>query len=231
MDKDIKQILDAIVGNVFGYQNPFTPEQFKQKFAFDIRLPKQTTDTTTGETTWAQSLAPNKYITMKNANDKAQHTDWILPKRPLHSMEDILAAWHETNYTTTERQVESINVHGSDNVYNSENVFYSQDIRTSKNIVYCDGSADSEYIAAGQRSNTSVYCIRVEDSIECSNSFNIIWSAKIVNSMFLQDCYDMYECLFCSHMASKKFCIANMQFEEAEYRDLKKKVVEWILTS
>jgi hypothetical protein len=230
-DQQLKEILDKIVGNVFGYQNPFTPEQFVRKFAFDVRLPKQTYDSTTNEETWAQSLAPNKFITMKNANDRAKHTDWGVERRPLSTIEDLLAAWADTNYTTSERYVESINASESDNVYNSENVFRSLDVHESKNIAYCDGAWNCEYVTASQRSNTSVYSIRLEDSKECSNSFNVIWSGKIANSMFIQDCWDMYECLFCSHMESKKFCIANMQFTEEEYRKLKKLVIEWVLSS
>lgn len=230
-DRQLKEILDKIVGNVFGYQNPFSPEQFMQKFAFDVRLPKQTFDSTTNEVTWTQSLAPNKFITMENSQNRTAETDWSVEKRPLNSIEDILAAWAETNYTTTERHIESLNIHESDNIYNSENVFRSQDIHESKNIAYCDGTWNCEYIAASQRSNTSVNSIRIEDSKECSNSFNVIWSGKIANSMFIQDCYDMYECMFCSHMSSKKFCIANMQFSEEEYRKIKKLVVEWVLTS
>jgi hypothetical protein len=231
MDKQLKEILDIIVGNVFGYQNPFTPEQFMQKFAFDVRLPKQTNDSTTGQVTWAQSLAPSKFITMENTRERSTGTDWAIQKRPLKNIEDVLAAWQETNYTATERQIESLNVHESDNIYNSENIFRSQDVHSSKHVAYCDGAVNCEYVAACQRSNSSVNSIRIEDSKECSNSFNAIWSGKIVNSMFIQDCYDMYECLFCSHMSSKKFCVANMQFDEEEYRHIKKMVVEWVLTS
>lgn len=230
-DPQLKQILDKIVGNVFGYKNPFTPEQFMQKFAFDVRLPKQTTDSETGETTWAQSLAPSKFITMDNAHERSGGADWLLPKRPLGNVKEILQAWQETNLTTTERQIESINVHESDNVYNSDTVFRSLDVHKSKNIAFCDAAISCEYVAASQRSNTSVYCIRIEDSKECSNSFNVIWSGKIANSMFIQDCYDMFECMFCSHLTSKRFCIANMQFEEEEYHRLKKLVIEWVLTS
>ena len=230
-DQQLKEILDKIVGNVFGYQNPFTIEKFMEKFAFDIRLPKQAYDSTTNELTWAQSLAPSKYITMQNAKKKSSGTDWMIEKRPLESIADVLAAWSETNYTTTEREIDSINVHESDNTYNSQNVFRSQDVHGSKNVAFCDGGFNLEYVAASQRSNTSVYSIRLEDSKECSNSFNVIWSGKISNSMFIQDCYDLYECLFCSHITSKKFCIANMQFTEEEYRKVKKLVVEWILTS
>lgn len=226
-----KQILDKIVGQIFGYQNPLSLEQFMQKYAFDVRLPVQVNDATTGQPTWSQSANPTRYITMDNAHNRAGDDAWMLPKRPLNSIEDVLAVWNETNLTATERQIESLHIAESDNIYNSENIYRSQDIARSKNILFSDGVNDSEYIAASQRSNTSAFCARIEDSKECSNSFSVSWSGKVVNSMFIQDCYDMYECLFCSHITSKKFCIANMQLEEAEYRKLKEQIVRWALTS
>jgi hypothetical protein len=158
-----KLMLDKIVGQIFGYQNPLTVEQFQQKYAFDVRLPNQVSDSTTGQLTWAQSVNPSKFMTMENAWKRQEIDDWLLPKRPLNSIEDILSAWNEVNYTATERQINSQNVTGSDNVYNSENVYRSQDIRRSKNIIFSDGVEDSEYIAAGQRSNTSTYCARLEE--------------------------------------------------------------------
>lgn len=230
MDK-LPAILDQICANVFGYKNPFTPEQFLQKFGFDIKLPKEVIDSTDGSKTWAQSVNPTKFITMENARKRSDIDDWLVQKRPLNTIEDILAAWNETNYAATERQLESLDFYESDNVYNSQGVYRSTDVHFSKNIFGCTDSHRLEYVACSQRSNTSVYSIRVEDSKECSNSFNVIWSGKVANSLFINDCYDMFECMFCSHMASKRFCIANMQFEEEEYRKLKKMVVEWILTS
>ncbi len=225
-----KQILDKIVGQIFGYQNPYTLEQFAQKFAFDVRLPLQVNDSTTGEVTWSQSANPTKYISMKNAHGRSSRDDWLQPKQEFKSIEDILKVWSQVNMTTTEREIDSLRIAQSDNVYSSENVFRSQDVIRSKNILLCDGATDCEYVAASMRSNTSTYCARLEDSQKCSNSFSIIWSGNIVNSMFLEDCYDMYECLFCSHLTSRKFCIANVQFEEAEYRKLKEMVVRWVLT-
>lgn len=202
-----------------------------QKFGFDVRVPKQIADSTDGTITWAQSINPTKFITLDNARKRVEVDDWVIPKRPLNTMEDILAAWEETNYMTTERQIESIDIHQSDNIYNSQGIYRSMDIHHSKNVFACDTCRKLEYVACSQRSNSSVYSIRVEDSTECSNSFNVIWSGKIANSLFINDCFDMYECMFCSHMASKRFCIANMQFEEEEYRKIKKMVIEWILTS
>ncbi len=230
MDK-LPEILDQICANVFGYKNPFTPEQFLQKFAFDVRLPKEIADSTDGTKTWAQSINPTKFITLTNARKRVDVDDWIIPKRPLNTMEDILSAWNETNYAATERQLESDHIFESDNIYNSQYVYRSMDMHFSKNVFACDTCRKMEYVACSQRSNSSTYSIRIEDSTECSNSFNVIWSGKVANSLFINDCYNMFECMFCSHMTGKRFCIANMQFEEEEYRKIKKMVVEWILTS
>lgn len=224
-----KTTLDKIVGQIFGFQNPLTLEQFQQKFAFDVRLPQQVFDSTTNEPTWTQSVNPTKFISIKNAWNRQ---DWDnRPKRPINSIEDILAAWNDINYTATERHLDSVNIGESDNIYTSENVYRSQDISDSKNILFSDGVFNAEYIVAGQRSNSSAFCIRLEDSKECSNSFSVIWSKKTVNSFFIQDCSDMLECMFCSHITNKQFCIANMQFEEAEYRKIKDMVLRWILTA
>lgn len=230
-----KEILDKVVGGVFGYQNPLSLEQALQKFAFDLRLPQQVYDSTTGEQTWASSVNPSKFITLTNAHEKrlnqSGEVDWMLPKRELNSMEEILVAWSETNLTTTERQIDSINVLESDSIYGSENVYRSSDITRSKNVLFCEGVSDMEYVVACSRSQTSSYCIRAEDSQLCTNSFNVIWSGKVSKSFFIQDCYDVMDCMFCSHIAGKQYCIANMQFEKEEYERLKLEVIKWIFSS
>jgi len=232
MDATIaKQILDKVIGQVFGYQNPLSLEQAMQKFAFDVRLPQQVFDVTTNEPTWAQSINPSKFITMNNAHNRSGQDDWLLPKRPLNSIQDILSAWGETNIMATERQIECSNIAESDNIYNSESVYRSVDITLSKNVLFSDAANKSEFVVACQRSNALSFCVRVEDSKECSNSFNVIWSGKVANSFFVQDCYDLTDCMFCSHMTSKQYCIANMQYSEEEYRKIKDMVVRWILTS
>lgn len=104
------------------------------------------------------------------------------------------------------------------------------DMSDSKNIVYCDSCGNSEFLLACQRSGSSNFCIRTDDSVNCSNSYNVICSNKIINSLFVQDCFDLYECMFCSHIASKKYCIANMQFEREEYYQIKNMIIDWILS-
>lgn len=224
--KVAQEILDKIVGQVFGYKNPYSLEQFMQKFAFDVRLPSQVSDST-GQPTWAQSVNPTKFIKLQDA----LKNDWVSPDTPLKNVEDILQAWSFVNYTATERDIDSLNVAESDNIYNSENIYRSLDVIRSKNVLFSDGAWDCEFVAANQRSNTSNYCIRLEDSKECTGSFNVSWSGKVVNSLFIHDCFDMFECMFCSHVSSKRFCIANRQFEEAEYRKLKDLIIRWVLTS
>ncbi len=228
-----KQIVDKVVGQVFGYQNPLSLEQVMAKFAFDIRLPQQVYDVSTNEPTWAQSVNPSKFIKFANTHDPEKRPEGFYdrPKRPINSMEDILAYWSETNEMAAERYLDSLNVAESDDVRHSENVYRSQNVESSKNIIFTDGAMNAEYLVASQRSQASNFCIRLEDSGECSNSFSVTWSTKISNSFFIQDCANLQDCMFCSHMNSKRFCIANMQFEEAEYRQYRDMVIRWILTS
>ena len=151
MDSNHAQsILDTVIGQITGYKNPFSLEQFLQKYAYDVALPAEVQDSTTGETTWTQSINATKFMTLKNIQARAALDDWELPKRSFTSVEDILKAWSEVNYITTERQIDSLNVAQSDNIYFTQNVFRSQDIARCKNILYCESVNGSEYIVLGQ---------------------------------------------------------------------------------
>lgn len=226
-----KEILDKVMGAVFGYQNPYSLEQAMEKFAFDLNLPQQVVDSITNQPTWATSLNPNRFVSLENMHKINQDSEWMIPKEQLNSMEDILLAWSKTNYTTAERQIDSINVAESDSVHGSENVWRSAMIRESKNVLFSRGCNDCEYIVGCSESKTTTFSIRAEDSQLTSNSFNVIWSAKVTNSFFIQDCYDVMDCMFCSHIAGKQYCIANMQFEKEEYEKIKDIVVRWIFNS
>jgi hypothetical protein len=233
---EAQKLLDKIVEQIFGYQNPLSLEQFMQKFTFDIRLPQPVTDIIDGTTTWAQSVNPTRFVKMENARGleiagASANTDYLRPARPLDSIEDILAAWNEINLTTTERYRDCINVSESDNVNYSENVYRSQDIRKSKNILLSDGLNSCEFLAASQRSGDSSFGIRIEDSGDVSNSFNISWSGNITNCFFMHDTGDMQDSMFCTNIKGKRFCIANMQYDEAEYKKLRDLVVRWVLTN
>jgi len=231
MDENVaKAIVDKIIGQVFGYQNPLSLDQVLAKFAFDVRLPQQVNDSETGEPTWTESINPSKFMSFKNAWSKPEDF-FERPKRPINSIQDILGYWSETNAMATERAIDSLNFAQSDDIRRSENVYRSQNVEGSKNVIFSDTLYNSEFMIASQRSQASNFCIRLEDSGESSNSFSVNWSTKISNSFFIQDCNNMQDCMFCSHMNTKQYWIANMPFSKEEYMKIRDMVVRWILTS
>ena len=229
--KQALEIVNQTFKMIFEKPNPVPLETIFSKFAFDIKLPKKVTDSLTGQETWTEIMHSNLFITQTNMRTYDQQKGWMLPKQDVKNLKDVLDIWKKINYTTTERQYDCINVAQSDPVYKCENVFHCSDCHRSKNIVFCDGAVNCESTIASQRTADSGFCLRVDDSNSCTNSYNVICSNTISNSFFIQDCSNLHECLFCSHIANKKYCISNMQFEENEYFMIKNEVINWILNS
>lgn len=225
------KIINKIFLTIFDKENPYSITEVLEKLAFDIKLPQQVYDSTTKTSTWTSSINAKKFITLKNMEAKDNTTGWMIKKREITSLQEIIDIWTGLNLTTTERVYDSINVSESDTIYGCENVLRSTDCSKSKNIIFCDSCGTSEYLLACQRTGSSQFCIRTDDSKNCSNSYSVICSNKISNSLFIQDCFDLHECIFCSHIANKRYCIANMQFEKEEYYEIKKAIITWILTS
>lgn len=223
--------INKIFINIFNLPNNLSIEEILDKFAFDIKLPKRVYDSITNEETWADSIHNEKFITLKNMEEQEKQKGWMLEKKEINNLEELLIYWNQINLTTTERVYNSINVSKSDTIYQCENIYHSTDCSTSKKLIFCDSCGNSEFLLASQRTGSSNFCIRCDDSKNCSNSYSVICSNKIINSFFIQDCFDLYECMFCSHIASKKYCIANMQFEKEEYFLIKKEIINWILNS
>lgn len=229
-EKELEEIVNKIFQAVFNKDSNFEIDELKDKFAFDIKLPLEVTDSITGEITYASSINSHKFITNNNMMKKDEEKGWMLPKKDVHSLKELLDIWDSINYTTTERVYNSSNVVMSDPIYNSSNVFNSTDCSKVDKILFCDGIHNSSYVMASQRSDTINYSIRVDDSNTVTNSYNVICSARVSNSFFIQDCSDLFECIFCSHISNKEYCISNMQFTREEYYFLKDKIIEWILS-
>lgn len=229
-EKELSEIVNKIFQAVFNKDSNFEIDELKNKFAFDIKLPLEVTDSITGETTYASSINSHKFITNNNMMKRDETEGWMLPKKDVHSLKELLDIWDSINYTTTERVYNSSNVVMSDPIYNSSNVYNSTDCSKVDKILFCDGIHNSSYVMASQRSDTINYSIRVDDSNTITNSYNVICSARVSNSFFIQDCSDLFECIFCSHISNKEYCISNMQFTREEYYFLKDKIIEWILS-
>ncbi len=226
----VEKEINEIFRKVFNKDNPYTLDEILQQFAFDIRLPLEVHDATTGEVTYASSANSNRFITNDNMVKKDEDTGWMLPRKNVTNLKDLLDIWDTINYTTTERVYNSTNVSKSDPIYDSMNVYYSTDCSKDNYVFFCDGIGNSNHVLASQRSGNINYSIRVDDSNTVTNSYNVICSAKISNSFFIQDCSNLFECIFCSHISNKEYCISNMQFTKEEYYFLKDKIIEWILT-
>lgn len=223
------EIIDKIFMAIFNMKNPFTLEEILSQYAFDVKLPQEVRDSTTNEPTWADSINMTSFITLENMQKHDEVDGWMVPKKNVTSLEEIINVWKSINFMTTERVYDSVAVAQSDTIYGCENVFRCVDCRGSKNIIFCDGVGGCEYLMASQRSGTTTFCIRCSDSADCTNSYNVICSNKVSNSLFIQDCFNLHECIFCSHIANKRYCIANMQFEKEEYFEIKKEIIKWIL--
>lgn len=228
-DAQAQVILDKIVLQIFGVKNPFNLEEFAQKFAFDIVNPRKVTDIHGGET-WTRSTNEARFIKQDDLSKLFENNDGLQQTVPLSSVSDVIAAWQQVDVRVTERYLNAHTIAQSDGIIESENVYSSTDIRQSKNILFSDGMGDCEYLAACNRCGDSSYCIRLEDSGECANSFNISWSSKIVNCFMMHDCYDMQDSMLCTGMRGKQYCVANMQFTKQEYEKIKSFVIEWMLS-
>lgn len=222
-------IIDKTFLAVFNKKNPYDLATVQQKFAFDIFLPRQVQDFKTQQGTWTDATCGDKFITEDTSNQIDQEHGWMRPKEDLKSLDQILKIWQEINCINTERGNDRTNVLESDTIYRSENIYHSTNCNDAKNLAFCDSCGSSEYLVACSRSYHDNFCIRTDDSVNCSNCFQTMYSAKVANSLFIQDCFDLYECLFCAHIVHQKFCIANMQCEEDEYFAIKAQVIEWIL--
>lgn len=224
-----KQITDYIFKDVFQIDNPFSLEELQKKFAIDIPKASKAKCAISGRDTWAFASLKDKIASQAAIEERFSKDEWMQKNKSIKSIKDILKAWDEINYQTGEKYINSSDVLASDGIYNSDNVYQSVSIFDSKNIIFSYKLFDSNYMLASRDNSSCTLGIRVKESIYCSSNFEVSWSNKVAKSMFIHDGYDLYECLFCSHIRSKKYCIANIQFSKEEYFKLKKEVVEWIL--
>ena len=224
-----KEISDYIFQDVFNRENAYSLIELKKKFAFDIPMANKVKCALSGENTWSFSAESEIVASQKAVADRFKKDEWIRKRQPLNSIADVLKSWREINYITGEKYISSKEVAESDGIYNSIAVYGSVSIFDSKNIIFSYKIFDSNYLLASRDDSSCTLGLRVKESIYCSSCFEVSWSNKVSKSMFIHDSFDLYECLFCSHLRSKKYCIANMQFEKEEYLKIKKTVIDWIL--
>ena len=92
-DKEALEKIDKIFENIFEQKNPYTLDELLSKFAFDIKLPQKVIDSLTTKETWAESINPSKFITQNNMELYDKQHGWLIKRREVNSLEDILKIW------------------------------------------------------------------------------------------------------------------------------------------
>lgn len=90
-------------------------------------------------------------------------------------------------------------------VLGSENVFYSKSIDASFNIF-------DSFLLAG-----SDGCYENIDGEKNYNSHYLTISRNCIDSRFLVDCVNCKNCVLCSNLRNKEYCIRNTQYSKTEY--------------
>jgi hypothetical protein len=230
-DKQIKQDLNYIFQDIFGVDNQFSEEELISKFGKNIPLPKKVKCAVSGRDTWIDPFVTFPVISQETQAERSKKDEWIVPKKPINSIDDILKYYKEINYMTGDKARNSKAVSSSDQIMESSNIYYSALIGSSKNLYYSYNNFNCNYLLTSRGNNSCTLGVRFFESIYCSSGFEVHYSNKVSRGYFISNCFDLFECMFCFNMASKKYCIANMQFEKDEYLRIKKMVIEWILKS
>ena len=220
MNKVGDYILEQVLGK---------PVSLSEKFAVGIPLPEKAKSGVSGRDVWVAGGGKDKLISQQEVADRFKGEGWMRVGGSMRTMQDVLKNWSEINYEAASRSINSVNVEESDGVYNSQGVYRSSSIFDSKNIVWSYKLFDCQYMLGSRDDSACSFGVRVRESIYCSRCFEVSWSHKVSGSMFIHDCTNLTECLFCAHLRSKKYCVANVQLEEKEYFRIKKMVMEWIL--
>jgi hypothetical protein len=231
MDKnEAKKIVDYVFKDVFELDNPFTLEESLKAFASDIPLPKEFKSTfNRSEITWGDFKKDNKVASQSDMMARSAKDEFMKPKEEIKSMDQLLKRWDDINLYTGERYLDSQDVAESDGVYSSTKIYRSQLQFNSQYMVYCYNNRSSKYLLASRDNFACTNGIRYNQANYVSSSYEVLWSSKVSKSMFSYGCFDLYECMFCNNIRSKKYCIGNMQYEKEEYMNIKGMVIKWLM--
>lgn len=220
-------IADVIIKDVFGIENKWTLDELRQLFCDNIDLPEQVSCAWSNKQTWIYDRQQRqKFVSQDALVDKIKDTGLMFNKRPIESIADVMAYWQEINFMTAEKNISSKEITYSDSVTSSSGVYYSSLVGSSKNILLSSNVFSSSYLLASKGDNSCNMGIRMFDSLYCSSGYEMRWSNKVSKSMFITDSLDLFECMFCYGIRSKKYCIANMQYEKEEYFHIKQMVID-----
>jgi hypothetical protein len=222
------ELIKSVWREIFGVEANFTLAQFIERYASDIPLPEKRTCSLTGADVYMQRPT-DKVVSRDEMKRQQSEKSLVLEPEPIKSMADVLSKFDRINYYTGDYVRNSTNVFQSDQIYSSSNVYRSASVFTSKYVGLSYGVSDSEMAFACKDNKQLSYCIRAFESGQLTNCYEAYNAGKSSNSMFIHDCYDLRDCMFCFHIVSAQYCIANMQYTREEYERIRTIVVEWVM--
>jgi hypothetical protein len=227
MDQVFLDIYQAVWKEIFPNVEIMDLEKFKELYTKDLRLPKKYESVFDHTSVYAlDDYGYKRFITEDEVKQRNEVDNFMKQKTEIIDLKDLLNNVGDVATFRGSRTINSDVVEESDSVYSSSYIFNSAEIRTCQKMVFCHGNKDGEYLAASRGNAESTFGIRLFDDGGVSNSFEVHWSGKSSNCYFCSNCFDLRDCMFCFNIVSKQYCIGNMQFEEAEYKQLKEKLIK-----
>ncbi len=227
-EKKAKSLADFIFKDIFGRDNPFSLDELEERFAYEINLPRKVKDDITGADLWS-SFPKKKMVSTRTIMEQGKMNLWAKKPKPIRSMDDVAAYWEDINYFQGDKNMASQEVLESDGVYMGHTVYRSTQVFNSQNILFSEDAYNCKYLMCSLHNSACTSGIRMVQNTFCTSSFAVTWSKKVSKSMFVNGSYNLYECLFCSNIDSKQYCVCNMQLPKEEYLKVKRMVVDWAI--
>lgn len=117
---------------------------------------------------------------------------------------------------------------------NNENCEYTDDAWHCRDCYLAHSlfkTEDCRYVYRAYQEKTSLFnafcyeCERCIDCVNCHSCFESVASLQMKNSQKMEFCYDCrncHDCLFCYNLRNRSYCIANQQYTQQEYLQIKK---------
>ncbi|MFA5412185.1 MAG: hypothetical protein WC350_02465 [Candidatus Micrarchaeia archaeon] len=213
----------AVCKQLFGAGVSISLEEGAKLFSYGIELPRQR-KTMEGGTTHTNYGGGN-YVNPKEVQKLTEGGN-MFPVEKIDGMEDVQRLYSDLRSFLGDKSIDAQNMEKSDNVLASSDVYMSDNIVECKNVGFSFSLFRCEYVYGSKNLDSCSFSIRCQDSRLLNNCFEVSWSAKCTDSMFCHDSFDLRDCLFCFHLASKQYCIANRQYSREDYLRIKGMLLE-----
>ena len=175
-----------------------------------------------------------KNYCVKNKQYSKEEYENLVKEKLKENPENLMNEFIEFNKTIPKKYQNQLNCENSSgdfiqNCKNAEMCFDSFNVQDSKYIVECEDVKDSMDINMHDKNIQLCY------EMSCGGDSNYMskfcfCTCVSPESEYLFGCFYVNECFGCDGLHSKmKNCILNKQYSEAEYQDLKAKIIEQMI--